>query len=98
MRKLIVSNRAEHDLNQIEEYIEVRWSVRVAKKFTLQLERVFSQIKANPEMFVYSHQHKLYKALVNKRTILFYRFNHAQIEIARAFDARVNYEDEEKWK
>ncbi len=88
---IVISERAEKNLNKIVTYLENEWSERVKQNFILKLSKVINQISQSPLMFPASEIKKgLRKCVITKHTIIFYRVAEHEIEIITIQDSRQN--------
>lgn len=98
MREVIFSEEAEKDLDHIEEFIFARWGNRVAGNFTTELAKTVRLLERSAEAFEYSEKLGFHRISINRRSILFYKVTEKEVLVSRAFDARQNYQDKDKWK
>jgi plasmid stabilization system protein ParE len=91
MSKLVLSAKAERQLENIFEFIEARWSKRVREKAALKIYKNLKIIENNPELFSNSQYNKqLKKCVVSKQTTLFFKYTKSKITIVSVFDTRQN--------
>ncbi len=91
MRKVIVSKRAAKRLNELLEYLELEWSLKVKHDFTQKLDKSLSQIQKFPNSCPQSEFVKgLHILVVAKQTSLIYQFDSKAIKIIALFDNRMN--------
>jgi plasmid stabilization system protein ParE len=90
-RKIKLSKRTTKKLDQLLEYLEKAWSLKVKKEFITKLDKSLRFIQENPESFQKSLVVKgLYKCVVTKQTTLYYRYDKECIYIVVLFDTRQN--------
>ena len=89
--KVIISERAEQNLDSIVLYLETEWSVRVRDKFLEVLKSKIEQIAKTPQMYEVSSKKKtIRRCVVSKQTSLYYRAKKEEIEIITIQDNRQN--------
>jgi len=85
------SKRALNDFDEIIEFILTKWTAKEALAYIEKVERIISQIRKTPEMFVQSIKGKdIRKCVINKQTSLFYRINGQIIEIITIISNKQN--------
>ncbi len=91
MRKIIFSKTSERQLEDLLQYLELKFSVATKKKFVMKFESYVNTIFINPETFSKSQiKHGLRKCVISKQTTLYYRFNNKEIRLLSIFDTRQN--------
>ncbi|MEX0981404.1 MAG: type II toxin-antitoxin system RelE/ParE family toxin [Bacteroidales bacterium] len=91
MRKIILSKRAATKLENLLEYLETEWSIKVKKDFIKKLDRSFDLIKEFPESTEESNLKKgLRKCVISKQTTAYFQFDSETIKIVTIFDNRMN--------
>ena len=91
MREIIISTRAQKNINNLFEYLELKWSEKVRKEFALKLYSVVKTIRVNPESFPKSDINSNYnKCVITKQSTLYYRYNSKQVRVLSLFDTRQN--------
>lgn len=89
MRKIIISDATQSKIEDLLEYLEIKWSERIRKKFATRLYQTVKIIQINPEAFPLSESNKkVHKCVITKQSTLFYKFNSKKIEIIAFFDTR----------
>jgi len=89
--KVIISERAEQNLDNIVQYLETSWSLRVRDKFLELLKKKIEQITRTPHMYEASSKKKtIRRCVVSKQTSLYYRSKKEEIEIVTIQDTRQN--------
>ena len=51
MREIIISTRAQKNIENLFNYLELKWSERIKKEFALKLYNAIKTIRINPESF-----------------------------------------------
>jgi plasmid stabilization system protein ParE len=89
--KVVISQRAENNLDMIVAYLENNWSARVKKNFILKLSKTVDLIAQSPFIFPASEIKKnVRRCVVTKHTILYYNVRNKEIEIITIQDSRQN--------
>jgi plasmid stabilization system protein ParE len=91
MRKVIISKKASNRLENLFEYLEFEWSLKVKKDFISKLDKSLKQIQQYPDgcpetTFVKG----LHVFVITKQTSLFYRYDTKTITVVTIFDTRQN--------
>ena len=87
--KVIWSENSVKELESIITYLEDNWSEKEIRKFIQQLNDRIHLIKSYPRIFPSSPKsNKVRKAVLNKRTTIFYRVAPDVIELLSIFDSR----------
>lgn len=88
-REVVITPRAKIEIEEIFEYIELKWNNEVKKKFSNKINAAIKLIVENPELFPISNiNRKIRKVVISKQTSLFYHFNYKHIVIVSVFDTR----------
>ena len=88
-RTIIFSKNAEKSLFVLFEYLEIKWTEKVKKKFISNLDKVIYLIQIEPETFPKSELNNKYrKCVLSKQTSIYYKFNTKRVEIIAFFDTR----------
>lgn len=88
---IVISDRAEKNLDKIVLYLEKKWSERVKQNFILKLSNAINQIAHTPLMFPSSEIKKeIRKCVVTKHTIVYYKVSHKTIEKITIQNSRQN--------
>ena len=91
MREVVISARAQKNIANLFEYLELKWSVKVREEFARKLHSNIKLIQINPEIFPISNVNPKYnKCVITKQSTLFYRYDSTQIRILSLFDTRQN--------
>jgi len=86
---LIISDRAEENLDQIVSYLDKEWSVQVRQRFLGILAKKVKQISERPLMFQSSIKRKsIRRCVVTKQIILYYKIKGHEVEIITIQDSR----------
>ncbi len=89
--KVTISERAEKNLDDIIQYLETEWSVRVRDKFLEVLKTKIEQIGRMPQMYEASSKKKtIRRCVISKQTSLYYKAKKEEIEIITIQDNRGN--------
>ncbi len=88
---IVISARAEKNLDKIIAYLEEEWSERVKQNFITKLSKTINQIAHSPLIFPASESKKnVRKCVVTKHTIVYYKVSNKEIEIITIQDSRQN--------
>lgn len=88
---IVISERAEKNLDKIAAYLKNEWSERVKQNFIIKLFNVINQIAISPLMYPPSTIKKnVRKCVITKHTIMYYQVNSKEIEILTIQDSRQN--------
>jgi len=72
--KVVWTENSEYTLNEIIEYIEIKFGLLVAQNYYFDVISVVNSIGQKPEIFpVFQSKSKIRKAVINKKTILYYK-------------------------
>lgn len=86
---VVVSERAERNLEEIVNYLEREWSVRVRDKYLLILKKKIKLISEKPLMYPASLKKKaVHRCVITKHSILYYRIQNDRVEVITIQDAR----------
>jgi|SRR4051812_7591237 plasmid stabilization system protein ParE len=89
--KVIWSDQAKFNLQQIINYLENNWTKKEIKTFYMKLEKTISLISSNPELFRITNKRKnVRKCVFSKQTSIYYKVNDEEIFIVTLFDNRQN--------
>ena len=89
--KIIWSDEALNNLNEIINYLEYRWSKREIKKFAQLLDKQLKLIEDNPHLFAVSAKSNgLRKSVLSTQTTIYYIITDCKIRIVTLFDNRKN--------
>jgi len=91
MRKIVFSPRSKFQLDSLLDYLEIRFSVSMKKKFVLKLDKVIIIIQKDPDTFSKLNSNTaIRKCVISKQTTLYYRYNNHEIRLLSLFDTRQN--------
>jgi plasmid stabilization system protein ParE len=89
--KVTISERAERNLDDLMEYLEKKWSVKVKENFRQKLLSTVHLISKNPHLYPVSQIKKgVHKCVVTKHNSIYYRVAKNEIEIITIQDNRRN--------
>ncbi len=87
--KIIWTKTSELTLDEIIDYIESKFGILVSEKYYSDVITTVEDIKNNPELFpIYQIQTETRKAVINKKTILYYQIQDANINLLAFYDVR----------
>jgi plasmid stabilization system protein ParE len=86
--KIIWSEKALSNLENIVDYLKNNWSVNVLNNFSLALEKKLETLKRFPESGISSTNKPFRKTLVTKHTYLVYKVKGNTIELLGLIDNR----------
>lgn len=88
--KLIWSRTSELTLDEILNYIENKFEKIVAEKYYSDVFQTVEGIEIQPEMFpIYRLNSETRKAVINKKTILYYKIDDEIISLLAFYDTRM---------
>jgi plasmid stabilization system protein ParE len=88
---VVISERAEKNLDKIVTYLELEWSERVKQNFINKLFKAVQQIADKPLMYPASEIKKnVRRCVVSKHTTVYYKFSSTELEIITIQDNRQN--------
>ena len=91
MREIVITPKAQKELNQLFEYFELEWNIKVKNDFVNKLHLVLKIVAKSPELFPISNKNnKFRKCVVTKHNTLFYHYNEKHILVVAVFDTRQN--------
>ena len=86
---VIWTKTSELTLDEIINYIENKFGILVSEKFYSDVISTVEDIKNNPELFpIYQIQSATRKAVINKKTILYYQIQDTNINLLAFYDVR----------
>ena len=89
--KLLWTEEAVKNLEEILNYLEANWSEKVIFNFRAKLSKQLDLICRNPLIFPQSlHCSRLRKAVLSRQTTIFYEIKGHQIYIAYLFSNKMN--------
>ncbi len=87
--KVNLSIEAAEQLQQLLDYLEINWSVKVRDNFIQKLDRSIQIIIETPFAFPASEKFPgLRKCVITPQTIAFYRVKENEVEVISLIDAR----------
>ena len=87
--KIIWSKTSELTFDEIINYIENKFGILVSEKYYSDVISTVEDIKNNPELFpIYQIQSATRKAVINKKTILYYQIQDTNINLLAFYDVR----------
>lgn len=88
-REIIWSPAAEKDFESILEYLQIKWSTRITRRFINKVDDNIELIVEDPQIFpVINVELQIRKSVITKQNTLYYREVNNKIEIVRLFDTR----------
>jgi plasmid stabilization system protein ParE len=89
LKPVIWSPLSENDFENILEYLNKNWGIKVASNFIDLVETLINQISLNPKQFpICFKKKKIRKCVLTKHNTLYYRDGKINIEILRIYDTR----------
>jgi plasmid stabilization system protein ParE len=86
-----ISHRAQDNLINILNYLEINWSERIKKAFSKRLIKLIRFISKDPYLFPISEfGQDVRKCMITKHNALYYRIKNNDIEIITIHDVRQN--------
>lgn len=90
-REVVITPRAQIEIENVFEYLELKWNEKTKKQFSNKINTIINLIIENPELFpVSSVNRKIRKAVISKQSTLFYHLNSKHIIVLSVFDTRQN--------
>lgn len=90
---IVWSPRAASEFIEILEFLELNFDAGIAAECVILVESITEKISLFPKMYPAFGPSHVRKAVVQKHLTLFYRFQHGQIDILKAWDNRQNPDD-----
>jgi plasmid stabilization system protein ParE len=88
-REIVITKTAEKRLNDLLEYLEQAWSIKVKLKFISKLEQRLEIVQDKPEAFPSSKvKTGLHKCVITRQTTIYYTFDEQKIYVLTIFDNR----------
>jgi plasmid stabilization system protein ParE len=88
--KLVWSKTSEQTLGEILNYIESKFGNIVADNYYYDVMQTVEGIENHPEMFpIYQNNTETRKAVINKKTILYYKIGENYIFLLAFYDTRM---------
>lgn len=88
--KIVWSDEALINLNEIISYIEFRWTDKEITAFLISLKSLIHTIQHKPTAFPLSKNFQIRRAVLSKQTTLYYSVTKDFITIISLFDNRKN--------
>lgn len=89
--RVYLSIEAAEQLQQLLDYLEANWSIKVRDNFIAKLDRSMKIIENRPFAFPSSEKFPgLRKCVLTRQTLIFYRIFENEVEIISLVDARQN--------
>lgn len=89
--KLLWSDRALSDLQNIVNYLNENWSPKEVKNFARRLEKRIEIITINPRLFPKTNRRKdVRRSVLTKHTVIYYESKKDVVTILTLFDPRQN--------
>lgn len=86
---VIISERAENNLDDIINYLITEWNETVKNSFIDSFKQIINFLSNNPFMFQeYSKKKRIRKCLITKHNALYYRIVDNTVEIITIHDTR----------
>jgi plasmid stabilization system protein ParE len=86
---VIWTETSELTLVEIINYIEIKFGILISEKYYSDVITTVEDIKNNPELFpIYQIQTATRKAVINKKTILYYQIEDTNINLLAFYDVR----------
>jgi plasmid stabilization system protein ParE len=88
---VVISERAENNLDDIVNYLLIEWNEKVKNLFLFRLKKIVSLLAINPYLFQeYSKKRRIRKCLITKHNALYFRIIKNSVEIITIHDTRKN--------
>lgn len=87
--KIVWTKTSELTLDEIIEYIKNKFGNLVAEKYYFDVLKTVEDIGMEPELFpIYQDKAEVRKAVINKKTILYYQIKEEKINLLAFYDVR----------
>ena len=73
---------------EILDYLDHHWGQKVVLEFIQRTEDILDLLSTYPKLFQYSPERKIYRCVLTKQIVLFYRIKQEQVELLLFWDAR----------
>ena len=88
---IIISERAENNLDNIVNYLLIEWNEKAKDYFLIRLKKIVNLLSINPYMFQeYSKKKRIRKCLITKHNAMYYRIVENTVEIITIHDSSRN--------
>jgi len=89
--EVIISERAEQNLDEIIEYLQTDWNEIVKSDFLDAIQKCIDILTVNPNSFpIFSVKKNIRKCLITKHNAMYYRVSEQSVEIITIRDTRKN--------
>jgi len=89
--EIIISERAENNLDKIITYLLSEWNETTKNNFLVKFKKNLDLLSFNPFMFqIYSKKKRIRKCLITKQNAMYYRIVDNVVEIITIHDTRRN--------
>lgn len=89
LRKIRLSRKAMYKLDNLLDFLEKEWSIKVKNDFIVKFDKTLKKIEQFPDSFPESEIIKgLRKCVLTKQTTIFYQYSDTTIDIVMIFDNR----------
>ena len=86
---VVWTENSEYTLNEIIEYIEIKFGLLAAQDYYFDVISVVNSISIKPEIFpIYQLKTQVRKAVINKKTILYYKTSYDNLYLLGFYDTR----------
>lgn len=86
---IVWTENSEYTLNEIIEYIGIKFRFLIAQDYYFDVISVVNSISLKPELFpLYQLNAEVRKAIINKKTILYYKIIKEEIYLIAFYDTR----------
>lgn len=86
---VVWTENSEYTLNEIIDYIEIKFGLLVAQDYYSDVISVVNSISLKSEIFpIYQLKKEIRKAVINKKTILYYKTIENEIYLIAFYDTR----------
>jgi len=86
---VVWTENSEYTLNEIIDYIEIKFGLLVAQDYYFDVISFVNSIRLKPEIFpIYQLKTEIRKAVINKKTILYYKTIENEIYLIAFYDTR----------
>lgn len=87
--KIVWTKTSELTLDEIIEYIKNKFGNLVAEKYYFDVLKTIEDVGIEPELFpIYQDKAEVRKAVINKKTILYYQIKEEKINLLAFYDVR----------
>ena len=87
--KIVWTKTSELTLDEIIDYIQYKFGKSISEKYYFDVLETVDAIEINPELFpVFQNKSSIRKAVINKKTILYYQIQKENINLLVFYDVR----------